>query len=255
MQKQKRYCNICHKECEYIVLQAEDAVFEARESSHVVARGSSHVEARGSSHVEAWESSHVEAWESSHVEAWGSSHVVAWGSSHVEARGSSHVEATSPYVTITAKDSRTKIKGGMQIGTTIIPATQWLEKCGVTIDNGYAILFKSTEPDFTTRNGVSFKPGTTHKAPDWEANPTIDSNFDGECGKGIHYSPTVAQAKTFRGQNAYIACRVKVSDMADLPAFALYPDKIRAKGGKALYQVDENGDRIPTPAAEGEVHN
>ncbi len=55
---------------------------------------------------------------------------------------------------------------------------------------------------------------------------------------------TVAQAKAFRDEEVYIACRVKVPDMADLPAFAQYPDKIRAKGGYALYQVDADGNRI-----------
>ena len=195
MKTETRYCYICHKDCEYKILQDEDASFE--QSSHVVARGSSHV--------------------------------VAWGSSHVV--------ANSPYTTITVKSQVSKIQGGIIIGNNVIPAQQWLEKCGVAINRGYAILFKSVNKDFTTRNGVSFKLRTRHEAPDW------DATYTGECGKGIHYSPTVAQAKTFRDEGVYVACKVKVSDMADLPAFAEYPDKIRAKGGKALYEVDENGKR------------
>lgn len=42
----------------------------------------------------------------------------------------------------------------------------------------------------------------------------------------------------------YIACRVKVSDLANLPAFADYPDKIRGKGGYALYEVDKDGKKL-----------
>jgi hypothetical protein len=187
--------------------------------------------------VVAWGSSHVEARESSHVEARGSSHVVAWGSSHVEAGESSHVEATSPYVTTIIKSNNSKVQGGTIIGYDIIPAIQWLDKCGIKVNKGYAILYKSTHKDFTTQNGISFKPRTKHEAPDW------DVNFTSECGKGIHYSPTVAQAKTFRDEGVYVTCRVKVSDMADLPAFAEYPDKIRAKGGYTLYEVDGNGKR------------
>jgi hypothetical protein len=156
------------------------------------------------------------------------------------ARESSHVEATSPYANITAKSHDAKLHGGNIIGNKIIPATQWLAKCGVPIKRGYVTLYKSTKIDFTTRNGVSFKPKTYHAATDW--NPS----FKDECGAGIHYCPTVAQARTFRDDGVYIACKVKVSDLADLPAFAEYPDKIRGKGGYAMYRVDENGKRIAT---------
>ena len=48
----------------------------------------------------------------------------------------------------------------------------------------------------------------------------------------------------FRDEGTYVACEVNVADMAGLPAFAEYPDKIRAKGGRALYQVDGEGKRI-----------
>ncbi len=302
MKKEKMYCNICHEECEYTILQKEDAEFVAWEnshveawgSSHVVARENSHVVARGSSHVVAWENSHVEARENSHVVAWGSSHVVArgsshvvawgsshvvawenshvvarenshvvargsshvvawenshvearenshvvaWGSSHVVARENSHVVATSPYVTTTIKSKDSQVYGGIQVGMRIIPTREWLEKCGVPIKRGFATLFKSVNKDFTTKNGVSFKPQTRHEAPDW------DNSFIEECGKGIHYCPTVAQARAFRDEGVYVACRVKVSDMANLPAFAEYPDKIRAKGGYTLYQVDKNGKEL-----------
>ncbi len=254
MKKEIRYCNICHKDCEYQILANEDVEamgsshvvardsshVVAWDSSHVVARDSSHVVARDSSHVVAWDSSHVEARDSSHVVARDSSHVVAWDSSHVVAWDSSHVEAYSPYTAIVKKSSMSKIKGGNIIGDKIIPARQWLEKCGVEVKRGYAILFKSVEQDFTTKNKISFKPRTKHEAPDW--NP----NFKEECGAGIHYCPTVEQCKRFRDKGVYVACRVKVSDMADLPAFAVYPDKIRAKGGYALYRVNDNGEKIPT---------
>ncbi len=242
---EKRYCNICRKECEYKVLSDEDNLFVAWGSSHVVAWGSSHVVAWDGSHVEAWGSSHVVAWGSSHVVARGSSHVEArdsshveaWDGSHVVARGSSHVVASGPYTTTIIKSKDAKVQGGTLIGNSIISAKQWLEKCGVPIKREYAILFKSVKKDFTTQNGISFKPHTKHEAPDW------DANFTEECGRGIHYCPTVAQARTFRDEGVYVACRVKVSDMADLPVFAQYPDKIRAKGGYTLYEVDEDGKR------------
>jgi len=124
------------------------------------------------------------------------------------------------------------------IGHTHLTAEEWLKSCGVEIVGGKVILYKSTKKDFTTQKGISFQPGTTHEATDW------DANFKDECGCGIHYCPTVLQAKTFRDEGTYIACEVSVSDMAGLPAFAQYPDKIRAKGGKALYQVDGECKRL-----------
>ena len=319
MKTENRYCNICHKECEYQILVNEDNAklwgsshaelrdsshaklwdsshaelwdsshaelwdsshaelrgsshAELRDSSHAKLRdsshaklwdsshaelrGSSHAELRGSSHAKLWDSSHAELrgsshaelrdsshaklWDSSHAELWDSSHAELRGSSHAELWDSSHAKSSSPYVTMIIKSSAAKAKGSTIIGNSIITAMEWLEKCGVIVARGHAILFKSVNKDFTTRNGISFKPHTKHEAPDW------DDDFKEECGKGIHYSPTVAQARQFRDEGVFVACKVKVSDMADLPAFAQYPDKIRAKGGYTLYEVDEKGDKKVT---------
>ncbi len=200
MKKVKQWCSICGKECEFVVLQKEDEGYVLKENSHAV----------------------------------------LWGNSHAELWGNSHAVGRSPYTTGIIKSETAKMQGGNIHGTQIIPARQWLEKCGVEIKRDYVILFKSVKKDFTTNNNISFKPRTRHIAPDW------DANFKEECGKGIHYCPTVAQARYFRDEGVYIACRVKVSDMASLPAYARYPDKIRAKGGYALYRVNENGEKIPT---------
>ena len=210
----------------------------ARDSSHVEAWGSSHVVARGSSHVVAWGSSHVEAFGSSHVEANGSSHVEAFGSSHVEANGSSHVEAHSPYVSIIAKSPIALLSGGYIVGNKPLTPREWLSACSVPIKRGKVTLFKSLKEDWTTQNGVSFKVGEITAAPDW------DATFTEECGKGLHFSPTVAQAKSFRDNGTFIACEVAVKDIAGLPAFAAYPDKIRARACKVLYQVNREGEKI-----------
>jgi len=199
-----------------------------------VAMGSSHVVAMGSSHVVARDSSHVVAWDSSHVVARDSSHVVAWDSSHVE--------AYSPYVSIHAKSSTALLSGGYIVGNKPLTPDKWLRACGISIKRGKAILFKSLKEDWTTQNNVSYKLGETTIAPDW------DASFDGECGKGLHFSPTVAQARTFRDAGLFIACEVAVKDMAILPAFAQYPDKIRARACKVLYQVNEKGVKVVSMA-------
>jgi hypothetical protein len=161
---------------------------------------------------------------------------VLWENSHAVLRENSHAEGNSPYSTMIIKNKEATAQGGNILGDKIIPAIQWLEKCGVKVSKQKTcILFKSVKTDYTTRNNVSFKPRTLHEALDW------DADFKGECGAGIHYCPTVAQARKFRDDGVYIACKINVNDLAALPAFAEYPDKIRGKGGYSLYEVDENG--------------
>jgi len=293
VKKETRYCNICHKACEYQILINEDEAelwgnshallwgnshallwgnshallrdnshAELRENSHALLRDNSHAELQENSHAELRENSHAELRENSHAELWGNSHALLRDNSHALLRdnshaelrenshallrdnshavlwGNSHAKGNSPYSTGIIKSPEAKMQGGNIHGNKVIPAREWLEKCGVEVKRGYAILFKSVKKDFTTQNNITFKPRTKHEAPDW------DINFKEECGKGIHYCPTVAQCRLFRDEGVYMACRVKVSDMADLPAYANYPDKIRAKSGYTLYRVNENGEKL-----------
>ena len=204
METTKQWCPFCNKEQAFELVEGDKRIV-ARWSAHVVARESAHVVARESAYV--------------------------------EARGSAHVVAQSPYVMIVVKEPTVTAKGRI-IGSHKIKARQWLQLCGVPIRKGKVILYKSVSKNFQTRNNVSFVPETQHKAPDW------DSTYLKECGCGIHYCPSVAQAKEFRDENTYVACEVNVSDIADLPAFAQYPDKIRARGGFTLYQCDEKGNKL-----------
>src|SRR3990167_6887752 len=238
-----------------------DCYVEAWESSHVEARGSSHVEARGSSHVEAWGSSHVVARGSSHVVARGSSHVVArgsshvvaWGSSHVVAWGSSHVEAwgnvflrlfsalkitASASVVIMMHGQSTSITGGKRIKAVAQTTPKlWCEINGVEIKKGCAVVFKGLNDKFTSGHGSIYKPKTTTVAADWDKG-------NAECGCGLHFSPTAAATKEFaRGATVFMACAVKFSDMRSPKADDQYPNKIKAKQCKNLYEVDVYGNK------------
>ena len=169
-------------------------------------------------------------------QAWGQAHVVAREQAHVVAWGQAHVEATSPHVSILAKSSTALLSGGYVLGDKTLSAKEWLSACSVKVNRGKVILYKSLSPQWTTQNDTHWEIGQRVIAPDW------DINYDGECGRGLHFSPTVAQAKLFRDEKVYIACEVAVKDMASLPAYAQYPDKIRARECKVLYQVNENGE-------------
>jgi hypothetical protein len=143
------------------------------------------------------------------------------------------------------KSREVTASGGVMLGHKSLTARQWLTFCGVPITRGKVILYKSLNKDFTSRDKFQFAIGQRHDAPDW------DAEFTGECGKGIHYCPTVAQARRFRDEGTFVACEVRVRDMAGLPAFAEYPDKIRAKGGTVIYQCDENGEQLKERDSNG----
>lgn len=168
--------------------------------------------------------------EQSHVEAWGQSHVVAWEQSHVV--------AISPHVSILAKSKDAMLTGGYILGDKVLTAKEWLSACSVKIKNGKVILYKRIGEDWVSQKDVSYKVGEITAAPDW------DATSKEECGRGLHFCPTVAQTIRFRDNGIFIACEVDVKDIASLPAFAEYPDKIRARACKVLYQVDEEGNKI-----------
>ena len=180
----------------------------ARDSSTVTARDSSTVRACGSSTVAAYDSSTVAAYDSSTVRAYDSSTVTAYDSSTVTAYDSSTVTARDSS-TVTAYDSSTvwaydsgvavhlhsgaaKVDGGVVIDHTterdMTPA-QWCDYHGVKVEGGIAYVYKAVDGEWTTDRGFDYSPGATPKAPDWRD--------DRECGHGLHFSPSPAQALAY----------------------------------------------------------
>jgi hypothetical protein len=102
------------------------------------------------------------------------------------------------------------------------------------------ILYKSVQTNFTDHKTgkLKYTIGKELTAPDW------DATFKDECGKGLHLCPTIQQCLTFNDSGNYLACRVKLSDIANLPAYAEYPDKIRVRACTPLYQVDKEGNKL-----------
>jgi len=108
----------------------------------------------------------------------------------------------------------------------------FIDKWNVEKENNYLILYKSVNPknntDFYT-GGVKYDIGKTVIAPDW------DSKYTGECGKGLHLSPTPFMALQFNNGKV-LKCRVKKSDcrMIKNPT---YPTKIRCKQVEVIEEV------------------
>jgi hypothetical protein len=130
---------------------------------------------------------------------------------------------------------------GRHIGDKPLTPKEYLANCGVEIKNQYVILYKSVQKDFTDHKTgrLEYAIGKELIAPDW------DANSKEECGKGLHLCPSIQQCLTFNDSGNYLACRVKLSDMANLPAYAQYPDKIRVRACTPLYQVDKEGNKLP----------
>ena len=251
---EKLYCYVCLTTTDFEVARGSAHV-EARDSAHVVAWDSAHVEAWGSAHVEARDSAHVEAWGSAHVEARGSAHVVARGSAHVVARdsahvvarGSAHVEAKGPLAVAIRRSPNAKVSGLLvvQAFEQSTEPMDWLKSVGAKVSRGKAILYKRTGPEFETQYGIRYVPGTGVEAPDWDGG-------NHECGGGLHFCGDPAACDLFRDKEGdrYVACEVVVADIV-VHARPDYPDKIKARRCKVLYEVDREGNRIEeAPASE-----
>ena len=208
----RRYCNHCGMEVEFTEYSGDQfAVL------------------RGNSHAVLWDNSHAVLRDNSHAVLRENSHAVLWGNSHAQCR--------SPYAcgilqSVTAKCI------GRHVGDKPIAPKEWLTAVGIEIKNQFVILYKSVNKDLSSKNGVIYKLKEHCVAPDW------DADYKEECGKGLHLCPTVKQAAAFRDEKTYLACRVNIKDIAPLPAFAQYPDKIRVRACVPLYQCDIDGNEV-----------
>ena len=167
------------------------------------------------------------------------SHAELWGNSHAVLRGNSHAQCKSPYACGILKSITAQCTGRC-VGDKLILPEQYLVDCGIDVKRGKAVLYKSVTKDFTDHKTgkIKYVIGKRVVCPDW------DADYKGECGCGLHLSPSVGQAITFNDSGFYLACEVKVTDMASLPAFADFPDKIRVRACMPLYRVDKEGNKI-----------
>jgi hypothetical protein len=180
-------------------------------------------------------SAHVEAWGSAHVVASGSAHVVARESAHIVARESAHVVA-SKLVTVHRHGSTPVVTGGViiQVDPPKSPA-EWLDFYGIQVIDGIAVLFKGLDDKFVSPHGMSYAPGTTPSAPDWDGGRE-------ECGGGLHFSPTPFMATEFAPEAThFVACPVLVSEIV-VHEYAMYPSKVKAPRCIApVWEVDIYG--------------
>ena len=108
----------------------------------------------------------------------------------------------------------------------------FIDKYDVEKAGKYIILYKSVNPetycDFRTGQ-IKYEIGKTIICPDW------DENFTGECGYGLHLSPTPFMALKFNGGKV-LKCKVKISDCMTVEN-PQYPTKVRCKQVEVLEEV------------------
>ena len=216
----------------------------AWENSSVVARENSSVVAWENSSVVAWGNSSVVARENSSVEARENSSVVAWGNSIIRAFSSSLKLVLNGFSILSLSSSlNLKFKKSKNVVVQKYSPSPYLDREGVHVSRGYALLFKKVSSDFKTqenqKNETSWPPGKTVTHPYW--NPIVE-----ECGEGKFHACSrpyfCDEFREIKGDR-YIAIKIKTSDLHEWKN-GNYPHKIAFREGKVLYECDKFGKKL-----------
>ena len=187
--------------------------------------------------MHAGDSATVHAWDSATVHAGDSATVRAW--ENVFVRLLSHFVSikASASVVILAHAETKQVEGGRVIKA-VKPKTAagWCAHHMVRVDNGIATLFKAVGNDFISPHGISYAPGTTPVAPDWDGGKE-------ECGGGLHFSPQPFMALSFNNDaKKFVACPVRLEDIV-VHSSSAFPEKVKAKGCAApVWECDIDGN-------------
>jgi hypothetical protein len=228
----------------YKDVYTQEELEKAIEESFIpVCKGDKEFEVTGNAQVTAYGNAQVMAYGNAQVTAYRNAQVMAYGSAQVTAYDSAQVTATQ-YVAVTIPSNFSgKITGGVQIKVPPVKTIEeWCEFYNVPIKRGIAIFYKGVDDDYSTdnarHNGITYTPGTTPSAPDWDGG-------EKECGGGLHFSPSPTHTLEFNPYaKHFIACPVKVSEIV-VHYPAQYPSKVKApRICKPCYEVDINGDPI-----------
>ena len=189
--------------------------------------------------IEVHDSATVTAYGSAVVYAYDRATVNASGSTKVNAHGSATVNA-SRFVTILRRSPRSRVSGG-QVPDLSTPLG-WCEYTGAATGSpGTYILYKGVDAGFRSAHGTVYLPGTEQVARDWDGGAE-------ECGGGLHFCAHPAATLQFVEAVKFVACEVALADMA-AHEFPQYPNKIKARACRVLYECNVHGERITTEVA------
>jgi hypothetical protein len=175
--------------------------------------------------------------------AYDSSTVMAYDSSTVMAYDSSTVMAGS-HTAVHLHSGRATIEGGVLIDHTDVdqsaPAT-WATYHGASLAGGGAVtVFKAVRDDYRSAHGALYTVGAEVTCDDWQ-----DNN---ECGNGLHFSPSPAQALSYDFEaTRLLECTVKLADLRPLTNSGTA--KCKTRRAFVVHEVDIAGRPIDLASA------
>jgi hypothetical protein len=161
----------------------------------------------------------------------------------VTACDSSTVTASS-HTAVHLHSGRARIEGGVLIDHTAVdqssPAT-WADYHGAQLANEDTVtVFKAVRDDYRSAHGALYTVGSEVACDDWR-----DTN---ECGNGLHFSPSPAQALSYDyGATRFLECTIKLSDLRPLTDSGTA--KCKTKRAFVVREVDIAGRPVDTTAA------
>jgi hypothetical protein len=112
---------------------------------------------------------------------------------------------------------------------------RWIRDNGLAAAHGEVVMFKAVRDGLLSYHGTEYRIGATVTAEDYEPGA--------HCGGGLHFSPTVAGARSYDGgATRFLACAV------DRRTLVVIGDKAKARSCRVLHEVDELGEPlVPAP--------
>jgi len=220
------------------VRAGDQATVSAGDQATVRAGDQATVRVWGQATVSAWGQATVSACDQATVRAGDQVTVSAWGQAIVRARDQATVSA-GEFNTVSVQGSLVSLTGGILIPNPATPA-EWCVLQGANIESDTAILFKAVGKDFKSAHGMSYAPGSSPEAPDWDGGQA-------ECGGGLHFVAHPWEGLQFnRRACRFVACRVPLAEIV-VHQDAQYPNKVKAPRVLECWEVDIDGKRIEQP--------
>lgn len=227
----------------------------ATEKSRVVARGRTRVSANGNSYVEVHDDSAVVLHEQAIAVAHDTSSVTV-ESRHALAKayGTTTVDAhygrviLGQYAVVRRHSDDVQIKGtGTIVDVTSLGDTEknveaWAARYGATITDGRITLFKAVDSNLVAGQGyrpITYVIGENITALDWRP--------DNRCGGGLHLSPSITDAKTYRDRpgDRYLRVTTNAEDVRIIAGSGADAPKVKVQTLHVEAEVDRFGFDLP----------
>jgi len=145
------------------------------------------------------------------------------------------------YVAVHLHSGHAKVQGGVLIDLTAVDTQNlegWADYHDVEAVDGEVIVYKAVDNDLRSGRGFLYPIGDTVTCPDWKPS--------GDCGNGLHFSPSPHQAQAYFSEaTRFLKCAVPVADLAVIDGNDRFTTpKLKAKTARVIAEVDVHGREI-----------